>query len=134
MERVLFWPPFVRTVNTVFTALINAPVLGQFVRRGLVKIRYVGRRSGKTVELPVGYRRSGDTITIGVASPDAKTWWRNFLGDGGPITLLNLDGPIAPDTRSPTATLRAVSRSPSRWTRLRFACGGREFPRPAGSG
>jgi hypothetical protein len=92
MERVLFWPPFVRTVNTVFTALINAPVLGQFVRRGLVKIRYVGRRSGKTVELPVGYRRSGDTITIGVASPDAKTWWRNFLGDGGPITLLNLDG------------------------------------------
>jgi hypothetical protein len=24
--------------------------------------------------------------------PDKKTWWRNFLGDGGPITLLGLDG------------------------------------------
>ena len=24
--------------------------------------------------------------------PDAKNWWRNFLGDGGPITLLDLDG------------------------------------------
>jgi hypothetical protein len=19
--------------------------------------------------------------------PDAKTWWRNFLGEGGPVTL-----------------------------------------------
>jgi hypothetical protein len=92
MERVLLWPPVVRAVNAVAVGLIDAPVLGPFVRRGLVKIRYVGRRSGKTVELPVGYRRSGDTITIGVASPDAKTWWRNFLGDGGPITLLKLDG------------------------------------------
>jgi hypothetical protein len=25
-------------------------------------------------------------------SPDAKSWWRNFLGEGGPITLLRLDG------------------------------------------
>ena len=37
-------------------------------------------------------------------SPDNKTWWRNFLGDGGPITLLKLDGATAPGTRSPTAT------------------------------
>ena len=62
------------------------------VGRGLVVIRYVGRRSGKTFEIPVGYRRSGDDLIIGVASPDAKNWWRNFLGDGCPITLLNLDG------------------------------------------
>lgn len=33
----------------------------------------------------------GDVI-IGVAAPDAKTWWRNFLGDGGRIELLGLDG------------------------------------------
>jgi hypothetical protein len=24
-------------------------------------------------------------------SPDNKVWWRNFLGEGGPITLLKLD-------------------------------------------
>jgi hypothetical protein len=41
---------------------------------------------------PVGYRRSGDAIVIKVSSPDNKTWWRNFLGEGGPITLLKLDG------------------------------------------
>jgi hypothetical protein len=82
----------VRAVNTTAVALLNAPVVGRIVGRGLVKIRYVGRRSGKTVELPVGFRRSGDDIVVGVAAPDAKTWWRNFLGDGAPITLLGLDG------------------------------------------
>ena len=40
----------------------------------------------------MGYRRSGDTLTINVTAPNAKNWWRNFLGEGGPITLLNLDG------------------------------------------
>jgi hypothetical protein len=25
-------------------------------------------------------------------SPDGKTWWRNFLGEGASITFLNLDG------------------------------------------
>jgi len=75
-----------------FVALIDAPVIGSFVRRGVINIRYVGRRSGKTIQTPVGYQRSGDGIVINVMSPDNKTWWRNFLGDGGPITLVGLDG------------------------------------------
>lgn len=79
-------------MNKLFVALIDAPVVGSFVRRGVINIRYVGRRSGKTIETPVGYRRSGDTITINVMSPDAKSWWRNFLGEGGPMTLLRLGG------------------------------------------
>jgi hypothetical protein len=79
-------------INNVFDALIDAPVVGPLVRRGLIKIRYVGRRSGKTIQTPVGYRRSGDGIVINVMSPDSKTWWRNFLGEGGPITLLDFDG------------------------------------------
>lgn len=83
---------FVRAVNTLFVGLIDAPVVGGLVRRGMINIRYVGRRSGKTIQTPIGYRRSGDTITINVMAPDAKSWWRNFLGEGGPITLLKLDG------------------------------------------
>jgi hypothetical protein len=67
-------------------------VVGALIRRGLINIRYVGRRSGKTIQTPVGYRRSGDGIVINVMSPDDKTWWCNFLGEGGPITLLKLDG------------------------------------------
>jgi hypothetical protein len=92
MARGIFDSPIVGIVNKLFVCLIDAPLVGSFVRRGLINIRYVGRRSGNTVETPVGYRRSGDKIVINVASPDNKTWWRNFLAEGGPITLLRLDG------------------------------------------
>jgi hypothetical protein len=88
----MFASPIVGIVNKLFVGLINAPLVGSLVRRGMINIRYVGRRSGRTIETPVGYRRSGDTLTINVMSPDAKSWWRNFLGDGGPITVLKLDG------------------------------------------
>ena len=56
---------FVRTVNKVAVATMKLPILGGLVRRGLVEIRYVGA-SGKTFEIPVNYRRSGDSITIWV--------------------------------------------------------------------
>ena len=78
MARGIFDSPLVGIVNKVFVGLIDAPVVGPFVRRAMINIRYVGRRSGKTIETPVGYRRSGDKIVINVMSPDNKTWWRNF--------------------------------------------------------
>ena len=83
--------PFVRWVNAFFSELAKVPLLGSVIRRRLIVIRYVGRRSGKTFETPVAYARRGDDVTIGVAFPDNKSWWRNFLGDGGPLTL-QLDG------------------------------------------
>src|SRR5882762_1725377 len=92
MERDTNTSPVVPMINRVFFALLDAPVVGGIVGRGLTKIRYVGRRSGMTVDLVVGYRRLGDDVVIGVATPDAKTWWRNFLGDGAPIELLGIDG------------------------------------------
>ena len=92
MASGIFDTPLSGLVNRLFVALIDAPVVGSVVRRGLINIRYVGRRSGKTIQTPVGYRRSADGIVINVMAPDSKTWWRNFLGEGGPITLLNLDG------------------------------------------
>ena len=92
MASGIFDTPLVGIFNKFFVALIDAPVVGSLVRRGMINIRYVGRRSGKTIQTPVGYQRSGDGIVINVMSPDNKTWWRNFLGEGGPITLLKLDG------------------------------------------
>ncbi len=82
----------VRSFNRLAVVLMDLPVIGGLVRRGLVEIRYVGRKSGTTFEIPVGYRRVGDSITIPVGMPDKKNWWRNFSGDGGPITLVGLDG------------------------------------------
>lgn len=75
-------------VNRGATALITSPRWGRIVGLGLTEIRYTGRRSGRTVALPVGYRRRGSEILIGVAMPDGKKWWRNFTGAGAPLTIL----------------------------------------------
>lgn len=83
---------FVRVFNGLAVKLMDVPVVGGLVRRGMVEIRYVGRKSGKTFSTPVNYGHSGEEIVIPVGMPDRKSWWRNFLGEGGPITLLRLDG------------------------------------------
>jgi hypothetical protein len=84
--------PVVKTVNGIVVGLMHLPLLGRLVRTQMVVIRYRGRKSGKTFQTPVAYRHKGDRLVIGVAMPDRKAWWRNFLGEGGPITLLDLDG------------------------------------------
>jgi len=78
--------------------VVNAPVaalatsrFGARLRRSITLITYTGRRSGRTFSIPVAYRRRGNEIDIAANLPDAKTWWRNFVGDGAPITL-TLDG------------------------------------------
>ncbi|WP_102145111.1 hypothetical protein [Mycobacterium hubeiense] len=92
MARGIFGTPFVRWFNAAAVGLRNAPVLGRFIADSLVVVRYVGRRSGQTFETPVSIKRSGKDVTIHVMAPDSKNWWRNFLGAGAPITLVDLDG------------------------------------------
>lgn len=79
-------------VNKVVVPVLGLPVVGPMLGRGIVVISYTGRRSGARFELPVGYRRQGDTMLIQIAMPDRKTWWRNFTGDGGPIEVHLPDG------------------------------------------
>src|SRR5262245_53812348 len=81
----------VNRFNRWIGALRQSPRVGRFVRRHITVVTYTGRRSGRTFSTPVGFRRERDTVTIGVAIPDAKNWWRNFTGDGGPLSL-ELDG------------------------------------------
>ncbi len=73
--------------NAGVVALTKLPVIGPLMGRGFVVITYTGRRSGKTFSTPVNYWRSGDELVIGVAMPDKKSWWRNFQGEGAPISL-----------------------------------------------
>ncbi|MFD2419057.1 hypothetical protein [Amycolatopsis pigmentata] len=88
-----------RTVVRTGAGRVNARVLalrssrrwGPLVRKHLTVVTYTGRRTGRTFSIPVGYRRKGDVVTIRVGLPDAKTWWRNFLGEGNPISV-ELDG------------------------------------------
>lgn len=92
MGRGIFGSPVVGFVNAGAARLIHAPVLGPLVRRSMVVIRYTGRRSQQTFETPVNYQRSGDDVVIRVMAPDQKTWWRNFTGAGGPLTLTDFGG------------------------------------------
>jgi hypothetical protein len=77
--------------NTGVTALTDSPRLGKVLGRYFTTVTYQGRRSGRTFSTPVGYRRSGEVVTISVMLPDSKSWWRNFDGDGRPLEL-QLDG------------------------------------------
>ncbi|GAB37870.1 hypothetical protein [Gordonia sputi] len=77
--------------RTVVLPLLQIPLLNGVLGRAFTEVSYTGRKTGKHVTFPVNYVRSGDSVTIGVAMPDKKTWWRNFTGDGAPITL-TLDG------------------------------------------
>jgi hypothetical protein len=77
--------------NAPITALAASPRFGALLRRSITTVTYTGRRSGRTFNIPVAFRRRGDEIDIVANMPDAKTWWRNFLGEGAPMSL-TLDG------------------------------------------
>ncbi|NLE78376.1 MAG: hypothetical protein GX610_02155 [Rhodococcus sp.] len=77
--------------NKVMSRLLDAPFVGRYLSRSMTEISYVGRKSGRRFSLIVSYKRRGDELTIGVAMPDKKGWWRNFHPDGGPI-YVQLDG------------------------------------------
>src|ERR1044072_4337176 len=86
-----FKAPFVHRVNKFVVGLRDAPLVGKLVRKGITVVSYTGRKSGRTFSTPVAYQRKGNIVDIRVSMPDAKSWWRNFNGEGGPLTL-ELDG------------------------------------------
>ncbi|MET0703318.1 MAG: nitroreductase/quinone reductase family protein [Mycobacterium sp.] len=78
-------------LNVPVAAIASSPLLGRLLRRSVALITYTGRRSGRVFTMPVAYRLRGDTVEIMANLPDAKTWWRNFLGEGAPMTV-QIDG------------------------------------------
>lgn len=85
----------VNRVNGWVGALRSSPRWGRLVSKHITIVTYTGRRSGRVFSTPVAYKRRADTVMIGVSLPDAKSWWRNFTGEGGPLSL-NLDGTEKP--------------------------------------
>ncbi|ADG77402.1 Deazaflavin-dependent oxidoreductase, nitroreductase family OS=Tsukamurella paurometabola (strain ATCC 8368 / DSM / CCUG 35730 / CIP 100753 / JCM 10117/ KCTC 9821 / NBRC 16120 / NCIMB 702349 / NCTC 13040) OX=521096 GN=Tpau_0765 PE=4 SV=1 [Tsukamurella paurometabola] len=81
-----------KVFNAAFTPLLSLPVIGPALGKSMVTVSYTGRKSGKQFSLPIAYQRTGDEVVIGVAMPDQKQWWRNFLGEGGDLTLHFPDG------------------------------------------
>ncbi len=85
--------PFVDRFNRCAVALQDSPRVGRLVGRRMTVVAYSGRRSGREFSIPVAYFRQPGGVRIDVMMPDAKNWWRNFTGAGGPLSL-RLDGTI----------------------------------------
>lgn len=77
--------------NRVVASLRTSRWFGGVVSRHITEVTYTGRRSGRTFTALVGYKRDRRTVTIAVAIPDAKTWWRNFVDEPRPLSV-ELDG------------------------------------------
>jgi hypothetical protein len=88
MDSGLLFRRVASGVNKVMLPVVRSGPGRRLFGGSMAVISYTGRKSGRTVTFPVNYRRaeSGE-IVIGVMAPDAKTWWRNFTGDGAPIQL-----------------------------------------------
>ena len=80
-----------RIVNRAVLPVVSSPRLNPMTGGRMTVVRYTGQRSGRTISLPVAYRSERERLVIDVALPDKKTWWRNFTGDGAPLTV-GLDG------------------------------------------
>lgn len=75
------------SANKAVLPLLRVPGLAGLLGRSMVVLEYTGRKSGRSIRLPVNYRQSGDTVTVLVMAPAQKSWWKNFTGDGAPITV-----------------------------------------------
>lgn len=63
--------------NRMVRALLRSPLKG--VMRGVCELEYAGRRTGRTVALPVAFACENDQLVVYVGHSAGKTWWRNFV-------------------------------------------------------
>jgi len=77
------------------TARILASRLHWLLSSRLIDITYTGRRSGRTFSFPVTYARHDDaTLVAVVGQPEAKTYWRNFVGEPGTVEIFLHGKPV----------------------------------------
>jgi len=77
-------------VNGVVLWLLRSPAHGMLAH-GLCQLRFSGRQTGASVELPVAFVREGDWLLVLAARASTKRWWRNFR-DTGQSLEVTIDG------------------------------------------
>ena len=89
MDTGLYFRRVSSAANKLMLPLVRSGPGRRLLGGSMAVVTYTGRKSGREMTFPVNYRRdkTSDEIVIGVMAPDAKTWWRNFTGDGAPTHL-----------------------------------------------
>ncbi len=72
-------------VNRMVLGVLRSPLHG-LLDAGMCELRYRGRRTGRSVALPVLYARYGEQFVVVVGDAADKRWWRNFT-DPGPVQV-----------------------------------------------
>jgi hypothetical protein len=65
-------------VNRTVLAILRSRLHG-LLDAGLCELRYQGRRTGRTVALPVMYAIDGTDVVVLIGDAGHKRWWRNFI-------------------------------------------------------
>jgi deazaflavin-dependent oxidoreductase (nitroreductase family) len=73
--------------NGLVSWLLRSPLHG-LVSKSILLIEVKGRKSGKTISVPVNYIRDGDTLWVTSQRP--RQWWRNL--NGGADVKIRLAG------------------------------------------
>ncbi|MCW2683980.1 MAG: hypothetical protein JWP33_1893 [Blastococcus sp.] len=73
-------------VNPAVRALLRSPA-HRVLSGSVLLLAYTGRRSGVHRVLPTMYAVLGNRFVVVAGQPDAKTWWRNFVGAVRPVTV-----------------------------------------------
>jgi deazaflavin-dependent oxidoreductase (nitroreductase family) len=63
--------------NGLISCLLRSPLHG-LVSKSILLIEGKGRKSGKTISVPVNYIRDGNTLWV--TSQRQRKWWRNLIG------------------------------------------------------
>jgi hypothetical protein len=65
-------------MNAGVVALLHTPGLHWLASPGLMTVTLSGRRSGRRICFPVGYRGQRDALLVLVSNARSRNWWRNF--------------------------------------------------------
>ena len=62
--------------NSMMRWACTTPGIEKWVGEGVALLSFTGRRTGKHFQIPVGYQRDGDTVTV--VTKRIRRWWHNF--------------------------------------------------------
>jgi hypothetical protein len=64
-------------LNTLVIGVLRSP-LHFIASKGLMVMRWEGKKSGRAFAIPVGYQPAETGVVVMLSKPSEKSWWKNF--------------------------------------------------------